>query len=605
MRRFLGLILIALLAACAAPQPAPESGGELQTGTLPELWPSSDRPVEHETAPAPAPPADPTAPARSPERRELAAPAPAPAAEAATPEAATPEAATPEAATPEAATPEAATPEAATPEAATPAAELIVRVTPAEAHLKVDGQSVRPGAALALAPGRYTVEAEHEAHFPSQSSVDLAPGEQRSVMLELEPLPTAADLTVQAHHPEARLVLAGEDIGSGAVTLGQQPFGDYPVESIRGLDRWRRERAERSIRFERDGPSRFVLDRPRLEYHYDGQWWPSEQALERERGAYQAQRVDQPVYLRATADAGVLQALAERDDLAEWLHGLLRPGDRLAVHGDGFEVLFWARATQALPAFVEAAEALRRQADYRPPWQDRHPPEQARQTTLSEVADLAFALLALRPQSPMLSLDRRALAALDGGIEFQRSPDDGRVHVLAQGGQALAGMGEPLQPGAHQLIEYRLAPGNGAHALSWEEPPERLLVVPERGPRIAAPEPVELLRGEKHLTVVALAATPMRLRQFTTRLDDPAPGHWQTLQARVGPSQALDLREVEMGPHSRHGQYRRIWVFEFGQGELTTQRQVQAGYAVGEQAIETESGLFLRRQYPEQENADG
>ena len=69
----------------------------------------------------------------------------------------------------------------------------------------------------------------------------MKPGERQSLNFNLQRIPTADQLTLRAHHPDARLLLDGKEVGVGNATLPAD-FETYRFESILELSDWRRER---------------------------------------------------------------------------------------------------------------------------------------------------------------------------------------------------------------------------------------------------------------------------------------------------------------------------------------------------------------------------
>lgn len=473
-------------------------------------------------------------------------------------------------------------------------AELTISPTPTDAAVEINGRMADVERPVRLSPGQYEITATHSEYFPWKDTLELGPGEERALDLNMEVRPTSGPITIEAHHPDAEIILDNEEIGAGREALEDLAFGKHRVESVRQLAEWRRERAEQNIRFEREASDVLRLRNPVVEYLYQGRWMEAEEALQEEASAYQSARTAEPVYLHASLEESVAEELAGFDDLGSWLHSLMRPGDRLVLDTGQAEVLLWARANQPDLAFEEAATAFQNINDHQPPWRERHGPE-PREVTISEPADLSFALLAARPHSPMLALELAALEALEGKAPIVQAVSDGHVRLLIEGGSGLRLNGEEMDAGAFQLIDHPLSPDGASFLLEWDEAPERLLVMPETGNHISAPSDIQLLRGEKKLVTIPLDMVPERARQLTQRLSEPAFSRWHTLDSQLGPGRVLDLREVELGPHAQKGQYRRTWILELERNSGVTQRQVSVDYFIGERAIETESGLFLRR----------
>lgn len=484
-------------------------------------------------------------------------------------------------------------------------ADLTINLTPSDAAVEVNGSQADVVRPIKLSPGQYEIAAKHPGYFPWETTLDLRPGENRVINLTMEALPTSGSITLEAHHTEAAIVVDDVEVGTGRVTLEALAFGEHRAESIRQLADWRRERAGQDFQFDQGWQNALGIHGASLEYLYQGSWLPAEDALNREARDYRESRTENPVYLRASLDETTTEKLAAREDLGGWLHGLMRPGDRIALDArGGAKVLLWARQETPGHAFAEAVAAFKAGTDYQPPWQEQHGPE-PRAVTLAQPVDLPFALLADRPHSPMMAFEGPSLRGLTPETQLLRAASDGRVRLLIEGGDGLQLDDAELKAGPFGLIDHILDPADAEHTIQWSEVPERLLIMPETGNRVTGPAAVELLRGEKQLVTVSLGTQPIRVHQLTQRLSEPAFSRWQTLGSQLGAGRAVDLRKVELGPHDREGQYRRTWVFEFTHGSGATQRQVSADYFIGNEAIETESGLFLRRLRRQQLDQDG
>ena len=471
-------------------------------------------------------------------------------------------------------------------------AEIIINVDPADAEISIGERIVESGSPVALSPGRYRVEISRDGYFPEKISVSLAPGQESALELTLDLIPTSGELRLQGHSADARLLINGREVGVGSAEL-ELEFGRYRFESVLDLADWRRERAERTIVFQRNGEQRFQSATATLEYLHGEDWQSAERFLLEEQEAYVDQRVDNPIHLRAQLSDDASLGLSELEGLGVWLHSLLRPGDRIDLMTESASVLLWARSDQIHPAFAEGVLAFIEQIDFVPPWADDALATDSIEVDLAEPADLIFAVLAARPLSPILSLDSRGLRK--EGMEFHRAESDGQVRIVAQGGSGLTMDGSPVNMGPLGLHDEQLESESATHQFAWDEVPERLIVLPANGPHILQPELANLRRGEKSVVSISLDDEPERVHQFTVRLNGDEPGEWESFEPGVGFGSVLDLRDVDLGPHTREGHYQRIWLFEFLSDGSSAQRQVNAEYHVGEEEAETQSGLFLRR----------
>lgn len=477
-------------------------------------------------------------------------------------------------------------------------AELTINADPRDMRITIGGDPINVGEPILLQPGSHAIQLSREGYFSEQVTVDLEPGEQKSVSVNLQAVPTSGLLTLSAHHPEARIFLDGVDIGVGSITL-ELDFGTYNFESIKALADWRREYAGRKIKFdyvENTYTQEFDADGVSLQYKYLGEWLPASELLAIEQEIFDAVTIADPFHIHAELSDAAATALREYSELPEWLFRLLRPGDQLTLSSSGTDVLLWARGNKPDYAFLEGVNAFYDGIGSTPPWITPETDAESIVISITEVADLPFAVFAARPVQPMLSIDAWALEALsDNSIVIHRVIEDGDLKLLVQGGQGLSLDDVSLATSEFDLVSDWIPAGAGAHQLSWASTPERVLLVPRDGMQLSEKPTATLKRGEKQVVGIELGARPEQVHQLTRRLNSEDAAVWETLEWTIAPGEAPDLRDVDLGPHSREGVYHRSWIFKYRVGENLTQRQIDMVYHIGEEQAEVQSGLFLRR----------
>ena len=90
-------------------------------------------------------------------------------------------------------------------------ASLEISINPADGSLTVNGKTAKPETPIALSPGReYLVRYQKEGYISQTSTVNLSPGEQKSIKLELAE--EKGQITIRSN-PRATLVLNEQKVG--------------------------------------------------------------------------------------------------------------------------------------------------------------------------------------------------------------------------------------------------------------------------------------------------------------------------------------------------------------------------------------------------------
>lgn len=95
--------------------------------------------------------------------------------------------------------------------------DVSLRVTPAEATLRIDGGEAVPSpATITLDPGAHVLEWSAPAHRPRREPITATPGSRPSLSIDLEPVRDGR-LVVEASAPNASISLDGARLGAGRV----------------------------------------------------------------------------------------------------------------------------------------------------------------------------------------------------------------------------------------------------------------------------------------------------------------------------------------------------------------------------------------------------
>ena len=131
-------------------------------------------------------------------------------------------------------------------------ASLEINVSPAGGILSVNGKSAKPSSWISLAPEKeHVVRYQKEGYVPIDYPVSLAPGEQRSVKLELAV--ETGQVTVRSN-PPAMLMLDGQQKGMTPQTLALQTVGHTAKLVLSGY-------REQEIRFTPDSEFPLLIEK--------------------------------------------------------------------------------------------------------------------------------------------------------------------------------------------------------------------------------------------------------------------------------------------------------------------------------------------------------
>lgn len=489
-------------------------------------------------------------------------------------------------------------------------AEVAIRATPAQASIAIGGEVLATGSLdTELDAGEHALLISHPGYQAHTETLAVTPGQEITrdiVLLATEapppeaapapppppaPAPTHGSVELVPSPSNAVLSLGQRSLGEGAQRIDALAPGGHTVSGVAPLDAVRRLVGEARFELEAGALLRVPITLERSERLFEGAWLPAADAQARELARYRGARVSEPFAL--IVEEALRPRLCGLDALAPALMQILRVGDRLVSPSAGAPAAIWKRHAQTTHEFDAAVAAWCAGESTPYEWAD----DTARRVrvpvqTEDPLASLAFGLHQARSAHPLLDLGAAQLPA--AGIEIQRVRGDGVLTLIAQGGAGF----DPVSQSAWSsgtLVLARFPAGDGPHALRWQTPPQRLLIISDtRAPVVEYDGQAVLLRGEKRLINLLDQVSVKRMTRLSHGPDFEG---WQRSAIDTsGPlGFQLDLASDEIGPHERAGDYRRLWVLEYTQGGQTTQRQVELRYRVTDDVKEVESSEFLRR----------
>ena len=415
---------------------------------------------------------------------------------------------------------------------------------------------------------------------------------------------------IEATLNKLRQLLNPEVEGQEPQRLEALEFGTHRVSAYFYSDADNRVAFEDDVVFRQDSPYVLELTLEVEQRRFEGEWHERahaerleadrqrrEQRAERqaEERAYRRARTEDPLEIQLRVPALPDKALTTLEDFSRALFMVLRVGDRLRVDLDGAEHLVWKRSSRTGAAFRAQVEAL---------WNNRplslnHAMDPVRAIVVepgsSLVTTVAYRLYRRVNDHPILDLDE-AMHDLPG-VSAHTLAADGDATLLTFGGRNVAVNGRAVES-TRQLGFVRLEAANRRLDLTWDEVPQRVLLVSDRN-TIARPAVVsdELNLNQKHVVELGVEGRVLSFHRFTEHPD----GMWRYMaKERVtGLIAALDLDADEAGPHDVSGGYRREWLidYETADGRHAT-RQVSLDYTVGDEVQPVESREFIRRQQP-------
>ena len=479
-------------------------------------------------------------------------------------------------------------------------------IEPKDATVKISGLTVDPSEERELAAREHRFEVSAPGFKAVADTFRVTPGSRQTLAIDLEPLPTSGYVRINAHHPEALLRLNDRDIGTGFAEIDALEYGQHRLESIRKIDRWRREYASADFSFDISGPSLFETDNAQVQWWFENTWLPADDALVAEQENYQNSRVANPTHLQVGADSQWLEKLESLNDPAAWLHGHMRIGDRVDVIIGNQRWRIWKRSELVSPAFIETVSALLAGTSYPLPWKaDTDRPRPSDRVSITGLPELVYALAEVDARIPLIDLEQTLLqAAPESTLLLNVSASDTPVELIAHGGASLELDANALIADEAGVRRLRIE-NPGRYRISWQEAPQHLSAVPASSAARSQNEINTLQANEKDLIELQISAEADALTQITVSPDPEIGIRWEQIENTAGFGRSIDLRKVEIGPHAFPGDYQRFWIAEYTSNGATAQRQFEQRYSVIDERLRTETNEFLRRNPESESENDG
>ena len=477
----------------------------------------------------------------------------------------------------------------------TPEADVVVIADLAAPD--VLGRGLRRPWRVDLDAGRYRVEAQAEGRLPLKQEFEVLPGEPVHLDLHFTPNPTSAPLLITSTPAGAELFVDGARVGDAPQNLEAVEFGTHRIRAYLYSDPDNRVVFEADVVFDRDSPRTLELTLDVEQGRFEDEWYEraeAERLRERraEEEAYREARVRNPVEVQLRLPSLADKAGTTLGDFSRALFMVLRAGDRVRVDLGGTDHLVWKRSYDTSDAFRSQVEAL---------WNDQPIPldYEADPVTVmrvdpgpSLITSVADRLYRRLNDHPILDLEA-AMHDLPG-LTLHTVAEDGSTAIVTFGGGNVAVNGRNV-PSTRQLGFLRLAAGDRQLDLTWDEAPDRILVVSGRN---TPAEPVvpstELNLGQKHVLELGVGGRVQSFHRFTAQPD----GTWLYAAKELvgGLPGAMNIDSDELGPHVASGAYTRAWVidYETEEGKRAT-RQVAVEYTVGDVTQPVEAQGFIRR----------
>ena len=483
----------------------------------------------------------------------------------------------------------------------TPEADVVIVVRAGSPDATSRG--LDPPWRVELDAGRYRVEAQAAGQLPLAEDFEVLPNEPVSLDLVFTPRPTSAPLRITTSPVGAELFLDGAPMGEAPQNLEAVDFGTLRISAYAYADPDNRVAFEDELEFGEDSPRLLELSLNVEQRRFDGEWYERSEAdrleaakRERERraeeGAYREARTNDPVEVQLELPALADRELTTAEDFSRALFRLLRVGDRLRISLDGTDHLIWKRSTRTDATFRRQVGALWNNQPLSLDYAEDPVRAIVADPGASLITTVAYRLYRRLNEHPVLDLDTNMHDL--GGLSVHTLAADGPTTLLAFGGAAVAVNGRAIEFDG-ELGFLRLAATDQELELTWDEAPQRVLIVSEKD---VAAQPTfasaELNLNQKHVVELGIEGLVQSFRRVTAHPD----GTWRLIakERSGGLPVPMDLNSDEVGPHEVSGVYTREWLidYEATDGKRAT-RQIAVDYTVGDVPNRVEALEFLRR----------
>lgn len=481
-------------------------------------------------------------------------------------------------------------------------ADLTVSSQPENATVYLSGQEHgrTPIMIEKLSEGEHIVELRKEGYFSDRKTITIIPGKPEKLDMKLVKVPTSAPLTIFTRPSGGEIYLDGKKMGEGEVHLKDLSFGKYTIRGILPVSEYERRIGSASFRHQDEGPKRFTLLLDQPQRLFEENWHNEKEAIALEQKRYRRQRVSRPIGLKSRLSDEAYQSLANKDRLDNILHAMLRVGDRLALSYDDGDWLIWKRHHSLTLEFKAAVAAFIEGSSRTDPWAGD---EVAVWRSLAGqghiLSAIVFGMYAETASLTLVDLTGKQLKP--DGETILRTTNDGPLVLAAKGGDNIAiNKAEPISPIALDLVLKHLPASDIPLQLTWDSPPDRLLVVCESPANfIHTPGSRMLKAHEKHLVDLVF---DRKVKGMVRLSGGPDYSGWARVVTQpTGPfADQINLNRDEIGPHDTAGNYERIWFLRYSQENAMSQRQVNVTYQVGGGIKDFSGDKFLR--HPEEES---
>ena len=488
------------------------------------------------------------------------------------------------------------------------AAVSLKSATP-QTRLELAGQHFALPFNQELDAGNYQAQLLAEGYRPLAISFEVIPGQPLNLAYTLEPLPTDTGFSLSTTPAATAILLNG--VSYTATSLPSRlPFGDYQLTALHQLTADKRLTGQQSFSLKPDQPQQLQLALTTEQWRVNGQWLNKDEAkrqlaaiaakaeqqkqaaeqatIAAELAVYLQHRIARPYQIEINQPLAAPDLPA--DQLTKALHRILQVGDRLVISTAQGPVTIWKRSPELTAAFSQAVSAWQQQQAFTPDFAEDAAESLAFTPGDQLLPSLAYQRYRFANNQPILDAGRAQLPG--SGIQLGRVIAQGHIRLLAFGGEQLTVNGSDGQP-TDGLLLLQLPADSAPVAISWQSPPQQLLVVSQHEQPLTLPRLApQLKQGEKQ--DFNLPLSDITQIDVYTRLPDASWQH-KSLQPTAIAGAVVPVSQSELGPHTLPGNYQRIWQVHYRQQGQLLSRQFSHQYSVTDEVQDGRSQNFLRR----------